>query len=59
MLDEDDNDDDDIEPEDSFENDSSLSYSKRKEVDLKKMDTKRRLEEYLENKRLEKEWADY
>lgn len=57
MLDEDDN--DEIESEDSFENDSPLSYSERKEVDLKKMDAKRRLEEYLENKRLEKEWADY
>ena len=59
MLDEDDNDDLEIESDDSFENDSPLSFLEKKDVNLKKMDAKRRLEEYLENKRLEREWADY
>lgn len=61
MHDDDSNDDDtEITSDEMLDDDeSSPSYSERKSIDIKKMDAKRKVEEYLENRRLEKEWADY
>ena len=42
-----------------FKDDSSPSSYGRKQLEIKKHDAKRKLEEYFENKSIENEWYDY